>query len=320
MESSFSGVELEPQVHLLMALSNHRPQPDLDRLTPAESRRMSAGVNDLFGLRGPTVRTTRDVVLNGPEADIRGRLYVPLKAADPGDGPLLLYFHGGGFVDGDVDTIDPVCRYLAAHSGIRLLSVEYRKAPEHPFPAAVDDALAAFCWASEHSGDLGVDARSIAVGGDSAGANLATVVALLTADADIQPRYQFLIYPVVDASRKTESFEKFGAGLPFTAEKYEWLLNHYATTEQRHDIRLSPLLAGDLSGMPPTLIVTAGLDILHDEARAYALKLRRAGVAVEEQCHPGLFHGFLRFFEIVTPAREAFDEIALTLNRRIAAS
>lgn len=309
-----AGRALHPAARLLLTLSNMPPQPDLATLTPAESRAKSAAITKTFGFCGPRMRRVRDLTLQHPVGELPARLYEPRGALDRG--PLVVYFHGGGFVDGTLDTADPLARFLAQQSRTRLLSVQYRKAPEHPFPEPVEDALFAFRWAVDHALELGADPSRVAVAGDSSGANLATVVCLLSADADgPKPTLQALIYPVVDASRKSGSFRLFGEGLGLTAAKYDWFLDHYCPPERRHDVRISPLLADDLSQLPPTVIITAGLDILRDEGREYARRLRDAGVTVTELEAADLFHGFARFFEILPPARDELARFANLLGR-----
>ena len=259
---------------------------------------------------------TRDVQVAGPGGALPARLYVPKGAAERG--PLLVYFHGGGFVDGDLDTIDGVCRFLSASSRVRLLSVEYRKAPEHPFPAAVSDARASLDWVHDNALSLGADTSRVGVGGDSSGANLATVACLLARDdGGPQPRFQLLVYPVVDASRKAKSFGLFGERFGLTTAKYEWFLDHYAAPPHRSDWRVSPLLAEDLSGLPPAYVLTAGFDILHDEGEAYACRMAECGVPVVSRCREDLFHGFARFYELVPSARAALAEAAVALRQHL---
>lgn len=307
------GRRLAPEAQTLLWMSNMRQLPELSTLTADESRRISATVNEVFGFRGPSMRSNRALALPGPSGEIPARLYVPMGAVD--HGPLLIYFHGGGFVDGTLETIDPVCRFLAARSRVRLLSVEYRKAPEHPFPAAVDDALASVAWARARALQLGSTPGRIGVGGDSSGANLATVVARLTRDEEPPLRMQLLIYPVTDASRKRPSYRDFDEHFGLTSARCDWFLEQYVTETQRADPKVSPLLADDLSGLAPAVVVTAGFDILLDEGEAYAERLRQAGVRVEERRHDGLFHGFARFFEVIPAARRALEETADAMRR-----
>lgn len=311
-----SGKQLSGEAQFLLWLSNLAGEPDLSTLTPESSRQQTLAITEVFGFRGPEVRRVRDLAITGPGGDVPARLYVPRGATERG--PLVVYFHGGGFVDGNLDSIDGVCRFLSAESRIRLLSVAYRKAPEHPFPTAVEDARSALSWAQENAHTFGVDPSRIGVGGDSSGANLAAVVCLLARDdGGPPPVSQLLIYPVVDATRKTESYFLFGERFGLTAAKYEWFLDHYATQDQRADFRVSPLLANDLSKLPSAHILTAGFDILHDEGAAYAERLRDAGVSVDYRCSDDLFHGFIRFYEIIPSARSALEEAAISLRQHL---
>jgi acetyl esterase len=204
-----------------------------------------------------------------------------------------VYFHGGGWVVCDLDTHDNGCRFLARESGAAVLSVDYRLAPEHPFPAAVEDAFAAFRWAVENAADFGVDPAVIAVGGDSAGGNLAAVVSQLARDDEgPAPAFQLLIYPVTDLSTKRLSYELFREGFFLTEPHMDWYRDHYLPDlESARDPRASPLLADDLSNLAPAYIATAGFDVLRDEGEEYARRLREAGVPVALRRHRNLIHG-----------------------------
>jgi acetyl esterase len=207
---------------------------------------------------------------------------------------LLVYFHGGGFVVCDLETHDNMCRFLARQAGVRVLAVDYRLAPEHRFPAAIEDALAAFRFAAEHAAELGADPARLAVGGDSAGGNLATGVArLAAADAQPAPAFQLLFYPWLDLSAKRESYRLFGDAI---------------------DPRCSPLQAEQLEGLAPAYIATAGFDPLRDEAEEYASRLRAAGVPVALRRHRGLIHGFANAVGIGHVGREALVEAAGALR------
>jgi acetyl esterase len=232
----------------------------------------------------------RDVAVAGAAGPLTARLYVPDDAATPG--PLLVYYHGGGWAEGSAATHEPSCRLLAHLAGVRVLSVDYRLAPEHPFPAAADDALAAFLDARTRAAELGADPARVAVGGDSAGGNLAAVVALdLRGDA-AAPAFQLLIYPGLDMSRKHPSRRRFGEGFVLTEENMTWYEDQYVPDRSRRaDLRVSPMLARDLAGLPPAYIATALADPLRDEGEAYAERLRAAGVVVALHRHPQV-HGF----------------------------
>jgi acetyl esterase len=241
----------------------------------------------------------------GPAGDIRLRVYTPLDAADamlPG----LVFFHGGGFVIGDLDTHDDLCRCLANGSFCRVIAVDYRLAPECPFPAAVEDAYAATHWVSANAAELGI-AGAIAVGGDSAGGNLAAVVCQLARSGGPAIAFQLLIYPVTQLGQpEMPSMRENAKGYFLERESMLWFTRLYCPdAAHRADPRLSPLLATDLSGLPPAYVVTAGFDPLRDEGKAYADKLDSAGVPVTYVNYPGMIHGFFSMRGLVPKAREA---------------
>jgi acetyl esterase len=238
--------------------------------------------------------------------ELPARLYRPRAAT----GALLVFFHGGGFVAGDLDTHDVPCRFLAERSGAAVLSVDYRLAPEHRFPAAVDDALAAFAWARDHAAELGADPARIAVGGDSAGGTLATVVARLA-----DPAFQLLIYPGADWNAQTYSRARFAEGFLLTAEDIAFYREHYLPDDAAAlDPRASPLLASDLAGSAPAYVVTAGFDPLRDEGEEYARKLAAAGVPVALRRQEGLVHGFVNAVAVSRAAALATAELAGALR------
>lgn len=240
-----------------------------------------------------------ELSIPGPAGAIPARLYRP-TSPDP-DGPLLVFYHGGGFVIGDLDTHDDLCRVICRDGGITVLSVDYRLAPEHKAPAAADDAYAAFRWASEHAAELGVAADRIAVGGDSAGGNLAAVVCQRARNAAAPlPALQLLIYPVVDVGSETRSKTLFADGYFLTARDIAWFMDLYleGASVDRTDPDVSPLLADDLSGLPPALVLTGGFDPLRDEGNRYAEALRAAGVPVDLREERSLIHAFANFFPL----------------------
>ena len=230
--------------------------------------------------------------------------------------PLLVYFHGGGWVLGSLDTHDSTCRHLCRSGGVRVLSVDYRLAPEHRFPTAVDDALAAFRLARAHAAELGVDPGRIAVGGDSAGGNLAAVVCQQTRDAgEPMPAFQLLVVPAVDMSARRRSFELFAEGYFLTAAQMDYYENTYLRSDaDRTDVRASPLLAEDLSGLPPAHVAVAGFDPLRDEGEAYAHRLVEAGVPVTLRRHDSVVHPFVNAVGASPVARAAVDEAVRALR------
>jgi acetyl esterase len=233
-----------------------------------------------------------DRMIPRPGGDLAVRVYRRLGSLT--EAPAIVYFHGGGWVIGDLDTHDGAGRLLADVTGCVVVAVDYRLAPEHPFPAAVDDALAAYRWVQEHPGELGAQPGRVGVMGDSAGGNLAAVVARVTRDDDVPaPVAQCLVYPATDAHFDTRSHELFADGFFLTRADMEWFRGHYLPDPADWDSPLaSPLLEPDLSGVAPALVVTAGFDPLRDEGRAYADRLADAGVPVRYRCYDDLVHGF----------------------------
>jgi acetyl esterase len=298
---------LDPGLQLLLAVRSKQGTNGLLAPTVEAARaQMSHGRSLLTGAPTP-VRSLRDLTVDGATGPLTARHYVP--SDEPG-APLLVYLHGGGFVLGDLESHDEACRVLARHAGTQVLAVDYRLAPEHPFPAAVEDAAAAFAWAREHAQELGADPDRVAIGGDSAGGNLAAVVAQQTRGGDDAPAAQVLIYPLTDVSRRHPSRDLFARDLLLTDDDIVWFEQHYAPGTDPTDLRRSPLLAPDLSGLAPAVVVTAAFDPLRDEGEAYARALREAGVPVVSWRAPGLVHGFLSFSSVHRPSRDAVLRLA----------
>lgn len=276
-------------------------------VSPAELR---AWYDEMPKREEIALQSVEDRSIPGPQGQIPIRIYTPVGT---GKRPVVVYYHGGGWVVGNIETHDMVTRYLAKASGGIVVSVDYRLAPENPFPAAADDAYAALQWVSENAESLGGDPFRITVAGDSAGGNISAVVSLRARDRNgpgIQ--YQALIYPVTNiSSMDTESYKDFAKGFFLTREGMEWFRSHYLPkTEDWADPYASPLLARDHSNLPPAIIITAHFDPLRDEGEAYAEKLRKAGVPVEVVRYDGMIHGFISFVGIVDQAEEALDLIA----------
>lgn len=275
---------------------------------------LRAWYNESWKGKGPEVERVEDRLIPGPQGEIPIRIY-----ADRGtrNRPAVLYYHGGGWVLGNLDTHDKVTRYLAAGSSCVVVSVNYRLAPEHPFPAAVEDAYAALQWVSTNAETIGVDPLRIAVAGDSAGGNLAAVVSLLARDRKGPPiSCQALIYPVTDlSSLNTSSYRQFAEGFLLTKEGMEWFRSHYLPKmEDWNHPYASPLLAQDHRNLPLAIVITAQFDPLRDEGEAYAEKLRQAGVPVRLFRYDGMIHGFVSFPEVFRQARDALDRIAAEVN------
>ncbi|HWD07214.1 MAG TPA: alpha/beta hydrolase [Amycolatopsis sp.] len=311
------GQELALDAQLLLRLQQLTGTELAGGTVEASRAGLEAGRHLVSGKRIEPV-TVRDVVIPSGEASLDATLYSPAGLPEPSG--LLVFFHGGGWVVGSRATHDNAVRYLATHAGVRVLSVEYRMAPEYPFPTPVDDALAAFDFAHAKAGDLGADPDRIAVGGDSAGGNLSAVVAVeTTRRGGPKPAFQLLIYPAVDFTVRRRSREIFGEGLFLTDASMNWFEGHYLPDgTDKADPRLSPLLAADHSGLPPAFVMTAGFDPLRDEGEAYAQKLRAAGVPVALSRQPDLIHGFLNFTGVGTRFREAVAELAGALRLGLA--
>ncbi len=306
------GQELDPLIQIAVRLERlsggFEPAP-VDEVRALRRR-------DAETFRGPVIEVARvsELEIPGPAGPIGARLYAP--AGLPGPAPLIVYYHGGGHVICDLDTHDQPCRFLAAEVPALVLSVDYRLGPEHPFPAAVDDSLAAFEWAVAETASIGADPERVAVAGDSAGGNLATVVAqLATAGDGPAPAFQALIYPVTDYSSKRPSYATFAEGFFLTRTEMDWFRdNYFADPADRTDPRASPILAFDLAGQPPAHVVTAGFDPLRDEGEDYAAALRDAGVAVTLKREPDLVHGFINAVGLGGRSREAVGEIAAAIR------
>jgi acetyl esterase len=259
------------------------------------------------------VGEVRDLTIEGAAGPLRARHFAPAESGGAGGpNPLLVYYHGGGFVIGDLDTHQSPCRMLCRHAGVHVLSIDYRMGPEHPFPAAADDARAALSWAFAHAGELGADPARVCVGGDSAGGNLAAVASWQAVrEGGPAPVFQLLVYPVTDLVEKRRSYELFKDGFLLTSAEMDWFRDHYVPQEaDRSDPRVSILRADDLSGLPPALVVTAGFDPLRDEGEAYAQALRDAGNVVAQRRFEGLIHGFFNMSGSSRVSRDAVVEIA----------
>ncbi|MDZ5619989.1 alpha/beta hydrolase [Nocardioides sp. HM23] len=249
----------------------------------------------------------RDLTVAGRPA----RHFLPTAPASPDPGPLLVFLHGGGFIEGDLDTHDAACRVLAERSGVPVLALTYRRGPEHVFPAAHDDADEGYRWVVDHAAELGADPKRIAVGGDSAGGNLAASVALAAARDGVPLAWQLLIYPCMDAERDTQSLRLFGEGFYLTTQFMDRADESYLPLpEHRRDPRMSTVRADVPPGLAPAYIVTAGFDPLRDEAESYARKLADAGVSVELQRCTDQIHGFLNIVGVGSTSRHAVEGIA----------
>lgn len=264
----------------------------------------------------------QDLTLPGPAAAIPARLYVP-RGKEGKTLAGLIFIHGGGFMIGDLESHDSVCRQLANRAGIRVLALDYRLAPEHKFPAAVEDSVAGARRVLQHAADFGMDASRIAIGGDSAGGNLAAVVCQQLAKAgEPLPAFQLLIYPSTNRTHETESARQLREGVTLDARILEYFVQGYVggTDADPTDVRLSPGLAPDLAGQPPALVVTAEYDPLRDEGKTYADQLAAAGVAVSYHCCRGLMHNFIMQTARVQAARKAVEDMGDALRAALVQS
>ena len=309
---------LDPQAQKLLNLMAERGVPPTHTLTPQEARRFYLERRSVTQPPPRPVAEVRDLSATGAHGAIPLRLYRPAGVASPA--PTLVYYHGGGWTMGDLDTHDSLCRDLADEGRCVVVSVDYRMGPEHRFPAAVDDVLAATRWLQAQAGVLGLDAQRFAVGGDSAGGNLAAVVALAWRDAGevIPLKLQLLIYPATDMRAVAPSHTHNGQGYMLTSDTIAYFRGHYVDPTDYSDWRVSPLLHGDLSGLPPSLVITAGFDPLRDEGRQYADALSAAGSPAQYVCFERQLHGFITMGRVIDEANTAVGLCAVALRRALA--
>jgi acetyl esterase len=287
-----------------------------DAEDPVEARRRYDAGNAIFLPKTPELLSVEERELPGPGQGPRVRLYTPKAAARGGALPALLYFHGGGWVFGNLDSHDAICRILADRAGCRVISVDYRLAPEHKFPAGFYDCVQATRWVAANAASLGVDPKRIAVGGDSAGGNLAAAVAIAAREAGGPAlSFQLLIYPGTDMAADSESKKRLGRGYLLTAEAMERSRRHYLNKpEDAADWRASPLRAASHANLPPAFVLTAEFDPLRDEGKAFSDALGAAGVPVTYKSYAGMIHGFVRMGALVDMADEALTDAAKALK------
>jgi len=304
---------LDLQVRRFLEDLEAQQAPPLHALTPKQARAQATLEAASFGPPEP-VASIEDRTVPGPGGLIPVRFYTP--EAD-GPFPVLIYYHGGGWVIGDIASHDAICCSLANAAGWMVASVEYRLAPEHKYPAAAEDAYTAARWIAAHAAIVGGDRRWIAVGGDSAGGNLAAVVALMARDRNAFPLVlQVLIYPITDYNFDTPSYRENSDGYLLARETMRWFWDQYlATSDDGHQPYASPLRAPDLSNLPPALVITAEFDPLRDEGEAYAKRLRESGVPVTLTRYDGMIHAFFRRTATFDKARIALHEVAAALKR-----
>ena len=309
-------VAMHPDAMRLMDAIRDAGRPPFQDMQPAEARAAYAAGRHLLQPPPDDVAEVEDAAILGPGGPLPLRLYRGAGTDGAGTLPCLLYLHGGGWVVGDLDSHDGVCRRLANLGACRVVAVDYRLAPEHPFPAAVEDAAAALAWVAAHAGTLGIDPARIAVGGDSAGGTLAAVLALMGRDGTVPaPVFQLLLYPATDLAMDTPSYARVTEGVPLTAATMHYFAAHYAPDPaQRMDWRASPLRAGRLAGTAPAFVLTAGHDPLADEGQAYARRLEAEGVRVTALHLSGHVHGLVTMGRVIGAADDVLQTAVLALR------
>jgi acetyl esterase len=307
-------VPLHPEAQQLLAALEEVGLPPFSQMTVPQAREVIKGFVDLQG--EPEQIATEDRTIPGPAGEIPVRVYTP---AGEGAKPVIVYFHGGGWVVGELDTVDKPLRSLANRTGAVVVSVDYRLAPEHVYPAAFDDCYAATEWVAEHAGELGGNPAQVAVGGDSAGGNLSAAVTLAARDRNGPPLVaQLLIYPVTNFDFTTASYTENGEGYLLTRGSMEWFWAHYLGAQDLgKDPYACPARADDLVGLPPAYVATAEFDPLRDEGEAYASNLRSAGVAVTAKRYDGMLHGFAWTLAATPSGAVMLEDLAAALRSAI---
>jgi acetyl esterase len=303
-------VPLDPQVKALLDQMASMGQPPVSEQTPEQGRAAMSALGALGKYPEPKA-ATEDRTVPGPAGEIPVRIYRPQS---PEPLPALVYFHGGGWVIGDIETHDSVCQQLAALTPAVVVSVDYRLAPEHPYPAPLEDCLAATRWVHDHAAELGADPHRMAVGGDSAGGNLAALVAVRTREGGPRLAFQLLVYPATDLTCSYPSHRENGEGYLLTSESIRWFLGHYIKEEDRKNADASPHYTEDFAGLPPALVITAEFDPLRDEGEAYAKLLTEAGVPATASRYDGMIHAFFQMDSLFPQSAAAIEEAATALR------
>ncbi|MDB5824331.1 MAG: alpha/beta hydrolase fold-containing protein [Herminiimonas sp.] len=308
---------LHLQARALLDLIEQRGIPATHTLTPAEARKAYLDRRFVTQPDPPEVAAVQALQAQGPHGPIPLRLYRPLGDKAATALPALVYFHGGGWVVGDLDTHDTLCRQFANGAGCIVVAVDYRLGPEHRFPAAVDDSIAATRWVRDNAAALGIDSERIAVGGDSAGGNLAAVVAIDARDAGTPLQFQLLIYPATDMRQGSETYQTNGQGTMLTRDTMAYFRSHYIRPDQYDDWRASPLLHADLTRLPPAFVLTAGFDPLRDDGLQYAERLTAAGNNATYVCFDRQIHGFILMGRVLDEAHSAVNLCAAELRQAL---
>jgi acetyl esterase len=311
---------LDPATARVLEMIRLSGRPALNTLDVAEARTVFAASRAIMQPAPPEIAESRDLTAPGPAGPIRLRLYRPLGSTEDEILPALVFFHGGGWVLGDLDSHDVACRNLANATPCCVISVDYRLAPEHKFPAAIADSAAATRWIIDNAASLAIDPARTAVGGDSAGGNIAAVLALMARDTYLPPlAYQLLIYPATDMAMQTPSSQRFTAGYPLTTASMAWFIDHYLRSQADiTDWRASPLRAASLANTAPALVVTCAHDPLADEGRAYAQRLEAENVRVSHLHFADQVHGYLTWSKLVPAADTLIAHCATALRGRFA--
>jgi acetyl esterase len=307
---------LDPDAETLLAMMRAAGRPPMETLTPEEARQAFTAGRKVTAPEPQEVAEVRDLACPGPRGEIKLRAYRPMGTVAAEILPALIYFHGGGWLLGDLDSHDTACRHYANGARCRVVSVDYRMAPEHKFPAAVDDSAAATKWIVANAGTLGINHTRVAVGGDSAGGNLAAVLSIMARDGDLPPlAYQLLVYPATDMAMVTRSSQTATVGI-LTTPTMKWFVDQYLRgPRDATDWRASPLRAADLSGVASAFVLTCSYDPLCDEGIAYARRLEREGVRVTHLNYSDQAHGFVGQGKIIRAAGTALDMMATALKK-----
>ncbi len=311
---------LDPSAQAVLDMIKAAGGPPYETLAPTVARELYRAGRAVLTPDGQPVAAVEDLAAAGPHGPIPLRYYRPQGSRADQILPALVFFHGGGWVIGDLDTHDAACRHIANRSGAAVVAVDYRMGPEHKFPAAVDDAFAAVQFVSAEAARLKLDPDRLALGGDSAGGNLTAVVSLLARDRGLGGiRLQVLIYPATDFTGHYGSQERFAEGHLLTKANQAWFRGHYLDdSDQMADWRASPLLAPDHRGLPPAYVLTAGFDPLSDEGEAYAKRLEAVGITVTRRLFPGQIHGFITMGRAIPEAGTALDEVGDIVKAHLA--
>ena len=310
---------LDPEVEVLLELGRKAGRPPFEALTPEQARAAYAASWDVLQPPAQEVAWVRDHVISGVAGPLRLRIYRGMGTESDQALPCMVFLHGGGWVIGNLESHDRLCRTLANRARICVVAVDYRLAPEHRFPAALDDAALALQWVSDNTAQLGLAPGRIAVGGDSAGGNLAAVLALMGRDGDAPASiFQALLYPVLDLTAASDSYRQVTSGVPLTAATMHYFIDHYAPdAKNRRDWRASPLLADSLAGTPPALVLTVAHDPLCDEGRAYAQRLEKEGVRVTAMHLGDHMHGMLMHGKLVRASNLVLDYVAAAIGEAL---